>query len=234
MKKARVVSMEEVGEGSTHSMKVVLDDGTTRMKAIFKTLDLRMKTPTRFRSETVEDYIDSYKHEIAAYEMGKLLGLNIVPVTVGRKIDGKRGSLQEWVDGIIPHYGHGQPPPDMDRTRDQIHTVWLYDYLVYNVDRHIRNLMFRPGWVPVVIDHSMTFTVFEKPFRPMYRFPREVIVRLRALDKRTVKKALGRYLKRRQIGALMRRRELVLEMVDLQVAEGGEAAVFFSLSGTAQ
>ena len=230
LKAARVVSMGEVGEGVTHSMVVVLDEGTTRRKAIFKTVDLRMKTQTRFGAETAEEYIDSYKYEIAAYELDKLLGVNIVPVTVERKINGKRGSLQEWIDGVISHYGHGESPPDMDRTRDQIHTVWLFDYLIYNVDRHTDNLMFGRGWVPVVIDHSMSFRTFERPSRPLYRFPQEAIDRLRTLDSRRVKKVLKRYLKRRQIEALMRRREIVLEAVDREVAERGETAVFFSLS----
>ncbi len=229
LKKARVVSMKDVGEGVTHPMKAVLEDGTTRMKAIFKTVDTRIKMPTRFGGETVEEYIDSYKYEIAAYELDKLLGLNMLPVIVERKIEGKRGSLREWIEAVIPHYGHGQPPPDVDRVQDEIHATWLFDYLIYNVDRHTHNVMFAPGWSPVLIDHSMVFTTFEKPFRPMYRFPREVIDQLRALDEKTVKKALGRYLKRHQIKALMRRREIALKTVDQAVAEQGETAVFFSL-----
>ena len=40
-------------------------------------------------------------------------------------------------------------------------------------------------------------------------------------------KALGRYLKRDQIDALMKRRKIVLQTVDQQVAAHGESAVFF-------
>ena len=229
LKKASVVSIKEVGEGVTRPLKVVLDDGTTRMKAIFKNVDLRMKTPTKFGTETVDEYTDSYKYEIAAYELDKLIGLNMLPVTVERKIEGKRGSLMEWIEDVMPHYGHGNPPPDMAKVRDQVQTFWLFDYLIYNVDRHVQNVMIRSGWVPALIDHSMTFTTFERPFRPLYRFPREIIDRLRALDKRPVKKALGRYIKRHQLEALMRRREIILEMVDREVAERGEGEVFFSL-----
>ena len=234
LRSAKIVSMKDVGEGATHPIKVKLDDGTTRMKAIYKSVDLRTKWASRFGSETAKGYIDSYKNEIAAYELDKLLGLNMLPVIVERKIKGKRGSLREWVEHVIPHYGHEEPAPDVDRMRDQMHAVWLFDYLICNVDRRTHNLMVGPGWDPVLIDHSMGFMDYQKPFRPMYRFPREVIERLRALDERTIRKALRRYLKRDQIKALMRRRQIVLEHVDRQLAERDEAEVFFSLAAVTQ
>ena len=231
LKTARVVSMKDVGEGATHPVKVVLDDGKTRMPAIFKTQDLLMKTPSKFGGEKAEEYADSYKYEIAAYELDKLLQLNMLPVIVERTIDGKRGAMREWIDDVMPHYGHGNLPPDMDQERDWIHTIWLFDYLIYNADRRVHNLLIGTKWNPVLIDHSMTFTPFEKPFRPMYRFPREVIENLRALDEAAVKKALGRYLRPKQIDALMRRRKIVLDRVDRQVAARGEAEVLFPLPG---
>lgn len=228
LKTARVVSVEEVGEGATRPLKVVLDDGTVRMKAIFKSIDLRMKITSRFGAETVEGYADSYRHEVAAYELNKLLGLHVVPVTVERKIDGKRGSLQAWVSHLMPHYGHGEALPDLDRAQDEIHAVWLFDYLIYNLDRRTHNLMLAADWRPVLVDHSMTFSTFQRPFRPLYRFPREVVGRLRALDDKTLRNAMKRYMKGDQVRAFLKRRETVLKMVDRLVAERGEAAVLYS------
>lgn len=227
LKTARVVSMKELGEGATRPVKVILDDGKTRLPAIFKTVDVLMKTPSRFGDESAQEYSDSYKYEIAAYELDKLLHLHMLPVIVERTIDGKRGSIREWIDDVMPHYGHGNPPPDMDRERDWIHTVWLFDYLIYNADRRVHNLLIGSKWNPVLIDHTMVFTTFEKPFRPMYRFPREVIANLRTLDQAAAKKVLGRYLRSNQIDALMRRRQIILDRVDRQVAARGEAEVLF-------
>jgi hypothetical protein len=234
LRSAKIVSMKDVGEGATHPVKVKLDDGTTKMKAIFKSVDLRQKWASRFGSETTRGYIDSYKNEIAAYELDKLLGLNMLPVIVERKIKGRRGSLREWVEHVIPHYGHEEPPPDVDRMHDQMQAVWLFDYLITNVDRRTHNLMLGPGWAPVLIDHSMGFMDYQKPFRPMYRFPREVIDRLRALDERAIRRALRRYLKRGQIRALLRRRDVVLEHVDRQLGMRDSAEVFFSLAAVTQ
>ena len=44
---------------------------------------------------------DSYKTEIAAYEIDKMLGSGMVPATVERVIDNRRGSLQLWVDVLM-------------------------------------------------------------------------------------------------------------------------------------
>jgi predicted transcriptional regulator of viral defense system len=68
----------------------------------------------------------------------------------------------------------------------------------------------------------------------MYRFPRETIDRLRALDQRTIRRALRRYLRRHQIRALMRRREILLEHVDRQLAVRDSSEVFFSLAAVTQ
>jgi hypothetical protein len=227
LKSAKVISIEEVGEGATRPFKLRLESGTLKMKAIYKTVDLRLKSPTRFGTETVPEYLDSYKCEIAAYELDKLLGLNLLPVTVERRIKGKRGSVREWVDRIVPHYGHSEPLPDMDLVQDQLHTVWLFDYLIYNLDRRTHNLMIGPGWSPVLIDHSMTFSTFERPFKPLHRFPKEVIQHLRDLKFSTIRKTLGPYLKRHQLKAFMRRRQIVLQIVDQQIEKRGESEVLF-------
>ena len=66
--------------------------------------------------------------------------------------------------------------------------------------------------------------IFWAPYRLIW-----FIDRLRGLDRRTIRKALGRYLRRNQIDALMVRRKIVLDLVDQRIAERGEPAVFFAL-----
>ena len=49
LRKARVVSVKDVGEGATHPLKVKLFEGKTRLMAIFKSIVLHIKkTPMRF------------------------------------------------------------------------------------------------------------------------------------------------------------------------------------------
>jgi len=227
LKKGRIVSMADVGEGITGAQKVELERGGRRLRAIFKTLDSKVDFEYRFGTESVPVYRDSYKHEIAAYEFDKLLGLGLVPAVVERKIKGRRGSLQVWADRVLQVFVHRQPPPDRQQADDDVHTARLFDYLVFNTDRHFRNLLFAEDWRPILIDHSLAFHPLKKPPRHLYRFPRGLIERLEALDKRTLKKALGRYLKKDQLQALEQRRQVVLERVAAAIAERGAEEVLF-------
>ena len=229
LKKSRVISMEEVGEGVSNPWKVKLERDGVQMKAIYKSIDMRMEMTFPHGSETADEYVDSYKSEIAAYELDKLIGIDILPVIVERKVKGKKGSLREWVEDVMPRYGHGNRPPSVNRLSDWLHTVWLFDYLIYNTDRGTHNIMIATDWSPVVIDNSIAFNTFQKPIRTLYRFPREVVDRLRTLEKKPVDRALRRYLKRHQIDALWNRIQNVLQTVDRRKEQFGESEVYFSL-----
>ena len=45
-------------------------------------------------------YFESYKSEIAAYELDKLLGMNMVPVAVERRVENDLGAAIMWVEGV--------------------------------------------------------------------------------------------------------------------------------------
>lgn len=230
LKHGKVVSVKDVGSGATKPLKVTLAYQGKEMKAIFKAVDVRMDSPSRFGGKTAAEYSDSYKHELAAYELDKMLGMNLLPAIVERRIKGKKGSLREWVDDVMPRFGHGNLPPDIDVARDQVQMVWLFDYLIYNVDRRTHNLMIGSGWEPVLIDHSMAFTLFDMPVRPLYRFPKEVIDALRGLTEKEISKQLKPYLRKVQIDAFLERRLQVLKRVDQRVAIENEQDVFFPMA----
>ena len=225
LKTARIVQMAATGQGITGSQKVELEG--RRLEAIFKTVDGRYKTRYTFGRETAQMIRDSYKHEIAAYELDKLLDLGLVPPVVERVLGGRPGSLQLWVERTQYRFIHAQPPPDRGRAADDVHVIRLFDFLIFNIDRHQRNLFFGVGWSPVVIDHSLAFHPMTTPARPLYRFPRRTVERLRALDRRQIKRALGRSLEKDQIRGLEQRRLRVLELVDAALAERGEEQVLF-------
>ena len=50
---------------------------------------------------------ESYKSEIAAYELDKLLKMDMVPPTVERQIDGSNGAAQQWVEHVVDLSGSG-------------------------------------------------------------------------------------------------------------------------------
>jgi hypothetical protein len=227
LRDGRVVSIVPLGEGITNSSRVELRDGPRTVTAVFKTADTRVKSQFTFGSETVGFYRDTYRHEVAAYVLDTLLGFGLVPPSVERKVEGKRGSLQAWVDRSLSRFAPAPPPADQARADEQMHAMRLFDYLIFNTDRHVRNVVFGTDWRPVAIDNSIAFHAFVRPFRPLYRFPRGPLERLRALDARALDSALRRSLDRDEIAGLVRRRERVLRLADDAVAADGANAVLF-------
>ena len=49
-------------------------------------------------TRTEFNFRDSYKFNMAAYELDKLLELNMVPVSVERKVGGNMAAVTWWVD----------------------------------------------------------------------------------------------------------------------------------------
>ena len=86
---AEIQEMEDVGEGVTDPTRVTLKQSDTVFQAIYKPL----------RRGRHKGYWESYQAEVAAYELDKMLGLDMVPPTVVRRIKGDLGSMQLWVEG---------------------------------------------------------------------------------------------------------------------------------------
>ena len=202
LERAKVVKLVKIGTGVTDSHKVELVlDGQVH-QAIFKKIDSTH---------------DSWKREVAAYELDKLLGVRMVPPTVERSIRGRRGCLQLWIDGQALDELDA-PPADLHSWRRQIAVMWLFDELSGNTDRHLNNIVVAPGHRVVLIDNSRAFKSHEEllhdlnladtstrarfwwdeyePERGTFatEFREEVVSRLETLDNRSVKLALGRYI----------------------------------------
>ena len=227
LRTARIVSNVAIGQGVTGARRLELESGEQRRRAIFKAVDTRVDSDYHFGSETAAVFRDSFHHEIAAYELDKLLGLGLVPPVVEREIEGQRGSLQIWVTRKNLRFVREYPLPAPEAADRDVHAVRLLDYLIFNTDRHLRNLFFDEDWHPVVIDQSRAFHALTVPARPLHRFPREPVARLRDLDRRQLASALGSYLDESQIDALDARRRVVLELVEQAIAERGSAETLF-------
>ena len=230
LKLAEIVATEPVGQGITAALRVELSDGEMQRPAIFKAVETGHEFGFLYGTEMARVYRDSYKHEIAAYEIDKLIGLGLIPPVVEREIDGVTGSLQMWIEDKWRRFVEGQPPPDRRRADDAVHATRLLDYLIFNTDRHFRNLIFGPGWRPIVIDHSIGFHAMKIPFRPLYRFPRQPIERLRSLRGRQIRRALEPYLSKEQIKWVERRRKVVLDLVKASVKRSGNDVALYDWS----
>lgn len=233
LRSAPVVDRSDVPIGVTRPERLVLDDGTTRLGAAFKIID-KYKTQQRFERKRPEfGFKDSYKHEIAAYELDKLLGLEMVPPTVERKIGIHTGSVQLWLTDVMSEDDRrdkGIDPPDPEAWNRQMYKIRLFHNLIWDTDyNNVSNVLIDKDFRLYIIDSSRAFRRHKElqGADDLQRFSRSVLERLRALDRARLDEHLGPWLEPKQITALLARRDLILDHADALVSKRGEAAVLY-------
>jgi hypothetical protein len=235
LRSAEVVQVEDFEtKGITRPRKATLSDGSRTIEAVFKTVDVVHDKVKLSTGRTVFRLKDSYRNEIAAYELSRLLGLDIVPVTVERKIHGKTGSLTVWVHDAMTEWQRAKvkmlPPPDTHAWNDQMHTVRLFMQLTWDTDyNNVSNLLIDPQWKIWKIDSSRAFLADKKLRREgtLTRFSRRVLAALEALTREELDQRLGPWLEHNQLNALWARRNRILALAEQRIAERGENEVLF-------
>ncbi len=234
LKSAKVVKLRPVPIGVTAPQQATLTDGTITARALWKTIDVYLPVK-RFQDGGMPEigFTDSYKHECAAYELDKLLGSELVPPAVERRIRSQRGSMQLWIEDTITETERLKrklQAPDLELWNRQIYNVRLLRQLTYDTDfNNTGNLLVDPEFRVYAIDHSRAFRLHEelRAEGDLTRFSRTLLDHLRALDAETLKQRMGRWLTKGQREALLARRDRILERAERLVAEQGEERVLF-------
>jgi hypothetical protein len=169
---------------------------------------------------------ESYKSEIAAYELDKVLGMGMVPPTVERKYSGETGSAQLWVEHCtLLKDNDTTKAPDVKSWNKQVYRQRVWDNLTANIDRNQGNLLMDRAWNLILIDHSRAFTAaMTMPF-PMNKIDREFYGKLKALDEATLRARLGKWLFDGP-KPILKRRDKIVQHFEKLIAKYGEAAVF--------
>jgi len=233
LSKAKIVSSRPFGSGITRPLRVTLElDGVTR-QAIFKSIDVRKPGVTTMPDGTSEiDFQDSWQTEIAGYQVDLIIGLGMVPATVERKVDARAGSMQWFVESMMPEAERLQKKltaPDAEDWSQQIYRTRLFDQLIANVDRHLNNILVTKEYNLRLIDHSRAFRINRSLRDPntLERFSRSLLEGIKKLEKKDLQKRVGAYLTSGQIDRLLQRRDAILELAKKRVAEKGESAVLY-------
>jgi len=234
LRTAEFVSKKGIKIGITHPDEYTLTDGTRTCRAAWKTIDEFKRGVTSLQGGgVIVDFTDSYKHEIAAYELDKLLGLELVPPTVERTFGGRKGSLQLWVEGAMTEADRKQKkiaPPDPRTWNEQMYKVRLLHQLTDNTDfRNINNVLSDPSFRVYAVDCSRGFTIYGdlRAQKELVRFSRSVLEAMKALDRPSLQAKLGPWLGGPQIDSLLKRRDKILALAAKHIAERGEAAVLY-------
>lgn len=233
LKDARVVDSRPIGAGVTHPFRLTLTDGIITHDAALNVVDERSNIE-RFEDGTFElNFIDSYRYNIAAYRLARLLGLeDFIPVTVERRWDGRIGALSWWVDDAIDEgerLRRGLHPPDPQAWNRQLYSVRVFNNLVYDSDRNMGNMLITTDWHAWSID-------FTRAFRKWRKLPAEsdlamvdgdLLDRLRTLTLEAVIDASAPHLEENEVDAVIERRDLIVDHFDRLIAERGRGAVVY-------
>ena len=111
---------------------------------------------SRSAPDSKDGYFESYKSEIAAYELDKLLGLNMVPVVVERRVNNDDGAAVMWIEGVRS-WETVLPLPKPATWGFQLARMKMFDDLISNSDRNKGNLLVDADWHIFLIDHSRAF-----------------------------------------------------------------------------
>ena len=73
----------------------------------------------------------------------------------------------------------GIRPPDQAGWTEQAYKIWLFDNLIYNVDRNLNNVLATGDWRVYLIDHSRSFRSL-KELKPIVSTPtpREALTKI--------------------------------------------------------
>jgi hypothetical protein len=229
----RIIKKKSIGTGITNPQQLTLTDGTRTLKAAWKTINKTKFGVTQFDRGGFEvNFRDTYMFEIAAYELDKMLGYDLVPPTVEREIGSEKGSIQLWVEGVMTEWDRKEKkvsPPDLEAWNRQIYLIRLVHQLTYNTDyNNIRNVLVDPSFKVYAIDFSRAFRTHDKLLseKDLSHFSRSALERLRALDRAAVDERLGPWLTAHEIDGLFKRRDRILALAERRGAEAGESAFF--------
>lgn len=234
LKNAEIVKSTDIGEGVTRPVRLFLKKGDVECSGCWK-------NPKGMR----KGFLEGWQYEIAAYEMDKLLGLNMIPPTVERKFEGKKGSLQYWVTSEMSaleqlEKGISIPNEKLESWSKQKYLARAFDCLIANEDRTQQNVRYTKDWRTILIDHSRSFRSSKK-FRKQLvlgkngmlaqklfrRLSRSFVEKVRGLNYEVIKEAVGSYLNKDEIEAILDRKELLLAEIQEMIVEKGEENVLY-------
>lgn len=231
LRTAEVVSINKGQGRRTESWQVELEQNGIRRRGFFKLTDRPRPIPTA----------DSYKYVIAAYELDKMLDLNLVPPTVERKIKDERswrkGSLMLFLEPpIIDEEARRQrniEAPDPEKFKKVMAEVTVFEHLTFFpslcTQRDAGNIMIQTenDWKVWMVDLSTAFVPATKLIAgcEITCCTKELFQKILDLDEMAVKNRLNTYLNPEEMSALLIRKDLIVNRINELIVEKGEEAV---------
>jgi hypothetical protein len=232
LRSAKIVRTTGTGVGSTQPRRATLSDGTITHDAGIQRIN-ESAPVKRLPTGTEVNFRDYWGFNVTAYQLNRLLGLSMVPVTVERKFRRERASFSWWVDDVImmelDRYQKNVAPPDLDAWNRQMNRVRVFNQLAYNTDPNLGNVRIDKDWKIWIIDYTRAFRTHGHLLTPegLTVIDRKLLDSMRAMTPDSVKAATGNTLTRREQRALLERHDKIVQLFEDKIAVQGADAVLY-------
>ena len=228
LRTAKVTAQSDIGTGINRFKKLTLENDGVRSHAIFRDADLTEKN-IRVGDRHYRVFRDSYLFECAAYELGRLLGINRIPPVVLRRLRRTEGSLQLWIEDVRDEDHESFAPPNPLAWARQVQEMRFFDSLIFNVDRNSGNILVTQDYTLILIDQTRAFQEFTTLLdaEGLTHVSRETWERLRSISEDELRDTVRPYLTHTELNALVARWKLMIQHFEELIEYRGEALVLF-------
>jgi len=234
--RAEIGKKKAVGKGTTAPRWATLSDGQITHDAQVQTVDTHLSVFEPITGPKQINFIDSYRYNIAAYRLARLLGLDSVPVSVERRVDGSPAAVTWRIDGPLMDENerfkkHGNSGIST-RGAAQIHIWRVFTALIADTDANGGNLLWGSDGKMWMVDHTRAFrldTKVKDP-KPLQRCERGLLEAMRRLTIETVTREVGKSLTKFEIETLIARRDDIVKLFDDMVAKRGDGAILYTVA----
>ena len=240
LRDAKIGRQRNIPKGVTLPKRATLtsDDGRIVHDASIQTIhESKTAFTTLLGSEL--NFKDWWEFNVAAYELAKLLDLNMVPPYVERKVGGKSASLSWWINDAMMEVDRIRKkldPPDLDTWNKEMYILRVFNQLIYNTDDNLTNVLISPDWHLWMIDFTRAFRAHKDiaQVKNLVQCDRTLLAKMKELNNEVLKEKMRRYVTAAEIDGLLARRDKIVKFFEDEVAKKGEAAVLFDLPRVGQ
>ncbi len=229
---AKIVETVRVDTGITGISRLTMTDGKITHDASFQSVDQYRGKVVLANGIVEMNFKDSYKYNIAAYELARLLGISdMMPVTVARK-HGKNGAMSWWLPAKLDEEKRLKDkitPPDPEAWNRQMYKMFVFSQLVYDTDRNLGNILISEDWHLWMIDFTRAFRLYYELENPkkLVKCERKLFESLRRLDAKEVAAKTKGFLNNSEVKGVMERRDKIVSLFEKLIAEKGEDQVLY-------
>lgn len=225
LRTAKAIADKPNKQGITGTHRVTLTDGKVTHDANVEQLDEHKDVFQTADGGTELNFKDSYKFNIAAWKLARLLGLDdMVPPYVERRYNGHAASFSWYVDNDMmdeeTRIQKKLASPNPEAWNEEMHVVRVFDQLIFNTDRNLGNLRIDQKWHIWMIDHTRSFRTRHdlRNAKNLERCDRQLLAKMKALDQATLERELMPYVNKDEIKGLLARRDRIVQFFEAKGA----------------